>query len=73
MVSVFQEIPDRSKALLEIKRVLKDGGILAISEFFVDPDYPLRKTTVKQGVEEGFSLDKVFGSFWNYTVRFKNN
>jgi ubiquinone/menaquinone biosynthesis C-methylase UbiE len=73
MVSVFQEIPDRSKALLEIKRVLKDGGILAISEFFVDPDYPLRKTTVKQVVKEGFSLDKVFGSFWNYTVRFKNN
>ena len=70
MVSVFQEIPDTAKALEEIKRVLKAGGILAISEFFIDPDYPLRSTTIKQGEQGGFKLDGVFGNFWNYTVRF---
>ena len=70
MVSVFQEIPDTTKALEEIKRVLKPGGILAISEFFVDPDYPLRSTTIKQGEQGGFKFDGVFGNFWNYTVRF---
>lgn len=70
MVSVFQEIPDTAKTLEEIKRVLKTGGILAISEFFIDPDYPLRSTTVKQGEQAGFKFDGVFGNFWNYTVRF---
>ena len=70
MVSVFQEIPDTTKVLEEIKRVLKPGGILAVSEFFVDPDYPLRSTTIKQGEQGGFKFDGVFGNFWNYTVRF---
>ena len=70
MVSVFQEIPDKNKTLKEIKRVLKTGGILSISEFFIDPDYPFRSTTVKQGTKGGFEFDGVFGNFWNYTVRF---
>ena len=70
MVSVFQEIPDKNRTLREIKRVLKPGGFLAISEFLVDPDYPFRKTTVKQGKEGGFKLDSIEGNFFNYTVRF---
>jgi ubiquinone/menaquinone biosynthesis C-methylase UbiE len=69
-ISVFQEIPDKNKTLKEIKRVLKSGGVLSISEFFVDPDYPFRSTTIKQGIEGGFEFDGVFGNFWNYTVRF---
>jgi ubiquinone/menaquinone biosynthesis C-methylase UbiE len=69
-ISVFQEIPDKDKTLKEIKRVLKSGGILSISEFFVDPDYPFRSTTIKQGIKGGFEFDGVFGNFWNYTVRF---
>ena len=72
MVSVFQEIPDGMKAFDEIKRVLKPGGLLAISEFFTDPDYPLRSTTVKQGQQGGFRFEGIEGNFWNYTVRFKN-
>lgn len=70
MVSVFQEIPDKNKTLKEIERVLKPSGILSISEFFIDPDYPFRSTTIKQGTQGGFELYGVFGSFWNYTVRF---
>ena len=70
MVSVFQEIPDKNKTLKEMKRVLKPGGILSISEFFIDPDYPFSSTTIKQGTKGGFEFDKVFGNFWNYTVRF---
>ena len=72
MVSVFQEIPDGVKALDEIKRVLKPAGILSISEFFIDPDYPLRTTTIIQGERGGFKLDSVSGNFWNYTVKFGN-
>jgi len=71
MVTVLQEIPDRNRALHEVKRVLKPGGILAVTELFPDPDYPWKSTTIKLGKEAGFALDKVSGNFFNYTVRFK--
>ncbi|WP_292387562.1 class I SAM-dependent methyltransferase [Methanosarcina sp. UBA5] len=70
-VTVLQELPDKNKALKEMKRVLKPGGILAVTEFLPDPDYPLKSTTIKLGEEAGFILDKVEGNLWNYTVRFK--
>ena len=71
MVTVLQEIPDRGRALREIRRVLKPGGILAVTELLPDPDYPLRSTTVKICQREGFVLDDNLGNLWNYTARFK--
>ena len=71
MIAVFQEIPNRGKALREIWRVLKPGGILGVTEFLPDPDYPLRSTTIKICQREGFILDKSSGNLWNYTVRFR--
>ncbi len=71
MVTVLQEIPDRARALREVSRVLKPGGILAVTEFLPDPDYPLRSTTIKICQREGFVLDDNLGSLWNYTIRFK--
>ncbi|TET22573.1 MAG: methyltransferase domain-containing protein [Candidatus Stahlbacteria bacterium] len=70
MITVLQEIPDRHRALLEAHRVLKPGGILAITEFFPDPDYPLKRTTVRLALSAGFTKDAVEGSFFNYTARF---
>ena len=71
MVTVLQEIPDRNKALQQVKRVLKPGGILAVTELLPDPDYPFKSTTIKIGREAGFVLDEASGGFWNYTVRFR--
>ena len=71
MVTVLQEVPDRGKALREIKRVLKPGGILAVTEFLPDPDYPWRSTVIKTCQREGFVLDGNRGNLWNYTIRFK--
>ena len=71
MVTVLMEIPDKGRALREVKRVLKPGGILAVTEYFPDPDYPFRSTVIKLGSREGFMLDDTQGNFWNYTVRFK--
>jgi ubiquinone/menaquinone biosynthesis C-methylase UbiE len=71
MVTVIGEIPDHDKALKEIKRVLKPGGILAITELFLDPDYLLKSTLTKKGEKAGFNLDKISGNFWHYTIRFK--
>ena len=71
MVTVLQEIPDRGRALREIRRVLKPGGILAVTEFLPDPDYPWCSTVIKLCQREGFILDANLGNLWNYTVRFK--
>ncbi|WP_414470184.1 class I SAM-dependent methyltransferase [Methanobacterium sp. ACI-7] len=70
MVATLQEIKYTKKALKEIKRVLKPHGILAITEFIPDPDYPLKSTTIKQCENAGFLFDRVEGSFINYTTRF---
>jgi ubiquinone/menaquinone biosynthesis C-methylase UbiE len=70
-ITVLQEIPDKNKALNEVIMVLKPNGILAVTEFLPDPDYPFKSTTVKDGENAGFILDAVEGSFWNYTARFK--
>jgi ubiquinone/menaquinone biosynthesis C-methylase UbiE len=70
LVTVLQEIPDKPRALAEIKRVLKPGGILAVTELLPDPDYPLKSTTIKMGEDAGFTVDRVSGNFFNYTVRF---
>ncbi len=71
MITVLPEIPDRGRALREIKRVLKPDGVLAVTEFLPDPDYPLRSTTIKICQREGFVVDDNTGNLWNYTVRFK--
>jgi ubiquinone/menaquinone biosynthesis C-methylase UbiE len=71
MVAVLQEIPDRLKALLEIRRVLKQGGTLAVTELLEDPDYARKSKTVMLGLKAGFLLEKTAGSVWSYTVTFK--
>jgi len=71
MVAVLPEIPDRGRALSEVHRVLRPGGILAVTEIIQDPDYPWRSTTLKIGQQQGFITEASMGNFWNYTVRFK--
>jgi ubiquinone/menaquinone biosynthesis C-methylase UbiE len=73
LVAALMEIPDPQRCLLEVKRVLKPGGILAVTEFMVDPDYPGRKTTIRDVVESGYKMEAEEGNAWNYTVRFKVN
>lgn len=71
MVAALQEISDRDRALREISRVLKPDGILAITEFLPDTDYPRRSATIKLCQNEGFAPNDNLGNFWNYTIRFK--
>ena len=71
MVTVLQEVPDKPRALAQIKRVLKPTGILAVSEFLPDPDYPWRSTTERMLSQAGLIFDAFSGNLWSYTVRFR--
>jgi ubiquinone/menaquinone biosynthesis C-methylase UbiE len=71
LVLTLNEIPDKEKALKEIMRVLKPGGILAISELLIDPDYPRMSTTARMGLQGGFTIEAMEGNLLTYTVRFK--
>ena len=71
LVSVLPEIPDQSRALAELHRTLKPGGVLSITEEFPDPDYPLASETIKQVEAAGFQLVERYGNFWLYTLNFK--
>lgn len=71
MITVLPEIPDQAKVLAEVRRVLKVNGILAVTEFFPDPDYPLSSTTSRKGEKAGFDVEGIFGNLWTYTVRFR--
>jgi SAM-dependent methyltransferase len=44
LVTVLGEIPDRPQGLAEIRRVLKPGGILSVTEHLTDPDYQFEAT-----------------------------
>lgn len=70
LITVLPEIPDQQRALAEIDRVLKPGGILAVAELLFDPDYPLKRTTIRRCTNAGFEFQEVQGNFWSYTTRF---
>jgi ubiquinone/menaquinone biosynthesis C-methylase UbiE len=72
LVTVLPEIPDKQRALAELRRVLKVGGILSITEQLPDPDYPLVRTTIRWAEEAGFSLVARYGNILTYTLNFRS-
>jgi ubiquinone/menaquinone biosynthesis C-methylase UbiE len=73
LVTVLPEIPDQARALAELRRVIKPGGLLSITEEFADPDYPFAFETIRRVEAAGFKLDQRFGNFWVYTLNFRPN
>ena len=71
LVGVLGEIADQSRALAELHRVLRQGGVLSITEEFSDPDYYFAIETIRRAEAAGFRLCARFGNFLIYTLNFE--
>lgn len=70
LIAVFGEIRDRAKALLEIRRVVKPDGLVAIGEFLPDPDFPLPSTVIGLCERAGLDLVRQHGRLVHYLLLF---
>ena len=67
-ITVLGEIADPRRALREAHRVLKDGGVISITEEFSDPDYYRPRETVRLIEQAGFEAIPRQGNLWLYTL-----
>ncbi len=71
MVTVIGEVENKKGYLREIRRILKDDGVLSISELAGDPD-KLSVEELKDLVcSQGFKVKELFGTERNYTMNFE--
>jgi ubiquinone/menaquinone biosynthesis C-methylase UbiE len=70
LVTVLGEIPDRPKGLAELRRVLKPGGTLSITEILPDPDYQFPDVVRDLCQASGFTLLEHRGRFLGFTMNF---
>jgi len=73
LVTVIGEIPNKRQAFHELYRVLRPGGILSVSEFIPDPDYPLRGTITSGALAAGFEPYQQLGNLFSYVLNFRRS
>jgi ubiquinone/menaquinone biosynthesis C-methylase UbiE len=73
-VAVLGEVPDRPRALQEVRRVLRPSGRLSVAELFPDPDFITKATLRRELGAAGFVEEATRGhlfytSTWRSVVR----
>lgn len=71
LVMVLGEIPDRERALAELFRALRPGGILSVTELVCDPHFQRRRTLAGLAEAAGFRERAFFGGSLAYTIHFE--
>ena len=69
LATVLGEIPDRERALREIRDALKPGGYVVVAEVMGDPHYQFRKKVVELAGRAGLKPGEVTGNFFAYRMR----
>jgi SAM-dependent methyltransferase len=70
LVAVLGEIPDRPRALAELRRVMRPGGVLSFMETLTDPDYMFKDSLGDLCRASGFDFLDEGGQFLGYTMCF---
>jgi SAM-dependent methyltransferase len=70
LVTVLGEIPDRPQGLAELRRVLKPGAILSITESLTDPDYQFEATVRDVCRASGFTPRDHHPGLLGFTMNF---
>ncbi|MFQ5710517.1 MAG: class I SAM-dependent methyltransferase [Candidatus Geothermarchaeales archaeon] len=71
LVATLGEIPNKEAALGELRRTLKAGGSISVTEVVFDPHYVLMGTTRRLAEGSGFDFTESRGSFLCYTANFR--
>lgn len=70
LFAVLGEMSNREAALAEIFRTLKPGGILSITEGFLDPHYQSQERVRDLAQAAGFVEESCGGNRWCFTMNF---
>ena len=70
LFAVLGEMSDRKAALAEIFQTLKSGGILCITEGFLDPHYQSQERVRSLAQAVGFVEEHCTGNKWLFTINF---
>jgi len=70
LFAVLGEMSDREAALAEIFQALKSGGILCITEGFLDPHYQSQERVRSLAQAVGFVEERCEGNRWLFTMNF---
>jgi ubiquinone/menaquinone biosynthesis C-methylase UbiE len=73
LVTVLGEIPNKPRALQEIYRALKPGGVLSVTEVLPDPDFLRARTVIQLASAAGFQVRGRFGSLLSFTTFLRNH
>lgn len=70
LVTVLGEVDDAALVLQEVRRVLRPGGVVSISEHLPDPDFRTAASIRTLMRTCGFEERELIGGRWSYTVNF---